>query len=67
MFDDRNFVFLENMPSSSSSPSSDEDKLTSGEEDVTPKASPAAVSDDDSDRTLTMPSTSQGYQVCFRN
>ncbi|CAI2351818.1 unnamed protein product [Caenorhabditis sp. 36 PRJEB53466] len=62
----------ERMPSSSSSSpvSSDSDKHTSTDEDVTPKASPSPSSacdalgdQDENDNTLTMPSTSQGYQA----
>lgn len=65
--------------SPSSSPPSSEEKHTSAEEeeeeveDVTPKASPEAnvvvakgdteEEDDENDKTLTMPSTSQGYQA----
>ncbi|EGT40141.1 hypothetical protein CAEBREN_25865 [Caenorhabditis brenneri] len=55
------------MPSSlSSSPSSEDDKHTSADEDVTPKASPKTSEEvkeeDDNDKTLTMPSTSQCFQ-----
>lgn len=64
------------MPASStSSPSSKEEdeKHTSADEDVTPTASPSLVKsevvkeeeNDDADRTLTMPSTSQDIQVCI--